>query len=65
MPIETFTYHLKAHTISNMLVSKVFVQKEGGGGGGGGGGSYDSYKYVFKSYKYVFKFRLFQVSGPP
>ena len=24
-----FTYHLKAHTISNMLVSKVFAQKKG------------------------------------
>ena len=32
MPIETFfTYHLKAHTISNKLVSKVFAQKKGGG----------------------------------
>ena len=31
-----FTYHLKAHTISNKLVSKVFAQKNGGGGGGGG-----------------------------
>ena len=25
-----FTYHLKAHTISNKLVSKVSVQKKGG-----------------------------------
>ena len=24
-----FTYHLKAHTISNKLVSKVFVQSKG------------------------------------
>ena len=46
-----FTYHLKAHTISNKLVSKVSAQKKGRGGGGGG--SYDSYKYVFK-------FRWFQ-----
>ena len=30
-------YHLKAHTISNKLVSKVSAQKKGGGGGGGGG----------------------------
>ena len=38
MPIETFfTYHLKAHTISNKMVSKVSAQKKGG---------YDSYKYV-------------------
>ena len=29
VPIETFTYHLKAHTLSNKLVSKVFVQKKG------------------------------------
>ena len=36
-----FTYHLKAHTISNKLVSKVFAQKKGEK-------SYDSYKYVFK-----------------
>ena len=42
-----FTYHLKAHTISNKLVSKVFAQKKGEK-------SYDSYKYVFK-------FRWFQV----
>ena len=41
-----FTYHLKAHTVSNKLVIKVSAQKKGGGGGGGG--SYDSYKYVFK-----------------
>ena len=32
-----FTYHLKAHTISNKLVSKVSAQKKGGE-------SYDSYK---------------------
>ena len=38
------TYHLKAHTISNKLVSKVSAQKKGGGGGGGG--SYDSLKCV-------------------
>ena len=38
---------LKAHTISNKLVSKVFAQKKRGE-------SYDSYKYVFK-------FRWFQV----
>ena len=25
-----FTYHLKAHTLSNKLVSKVFAQKKGG-----------------------------------
>ena len=50
MPIETFfTYHLKAHTISNKLVSEVFAQKKGET-------SYDSYKYVFR-------FRWFQV-GP-
>ena len=42
-----FTYHLKAHTISNKLVSKVFAQKKGGE-------SYDSYKYEFK-------FQWFQV----
>ena len=34
-------YHLKAHTISNKLVSKVSAQKKGEK-------SYDSYKYVFK-----------------
>ena len=28
-----FTYHLKAHTISNKLVSKVSAEKKGGGGG--------------------------------
>ena len=39
--IKTFTYHLKAHTISNKLVSKVSAQKKGEK-------SYDSYKYVFK-----------------
>ena len=50
MPIETFTYHLKAHKISNKLVSKVSAQKKGGK-------SYDSYKYVFK-------FRRFQVESP-
>ena len=38
--MRLFTYHLKAHTISNKLVSKVFAQKKRGGGGGGG--SYDS-----------------------
>ena len=27
-----FTYHFKAHTISNKLVSKVFAQKKGGKG---------------------------------
>ena len=36
-----FTYHRKAHTISNKLVSKESAQKKGGK-------SYDSYKYVFK-----------------
>ena len=36
-----FTYHLKTHTISKKVVSKVFAQKKGGE-------SYDSYKYVFK-----------------
>ena len=46
-----FTYHLKAHTISNKLVPIVFAQKKGGE-------SYDSYKYLFK-------FRWFQVSSPP
>ena len=52
MPIEFFfTYHLKAHTISNKLISKVFAQK-------GVEKSYDSYKYVFK-------FRWFQVASPP
>ena len=31
MPIEIFfTYHLKAHTLSNKLVSIVFAQKKGG-----------------------------------
>ena len=25
-----FTYHLKAHTISNKLVSNIFAQKKGG-----------------------------------
>ena len=29
MPIETFTYHFKAYTISNKIVSKVSVQKKG------------------------------------
>ena len=38
---------VKAHTISNKLVSKVSAQKKGG----------ESYG----SYKYVFKFRWFQV----
>ena len=28
--MRLFTYHLKAHTISNKLVSKVFAQKKGG-----------------------------------
>ena len=32
---------IKAHTISNKLISKVSAQKKGGE-------SYDSYKYVFK-----------------
>ena len=36
--ILNFKYHLKAHTISNMLVIKVSAQNKGGGGGGGGGG---------------------------
>ena len=34
-----FTYHLKAHTISNKMVSKVSAQKKGGK-------SYDCYKCV-------------------
>ena len=33
--LRFFTYHLKAHTISNTLVSKIFAQKKGGEGGGG------------------------------
>ena len=45
-----FIYHFKAHTISNKLVSKVFVQKKGEK-------SYDSYKYVLQ-------FRWFQVGSP-
>ena len=28
--MKLLTYHLKAHTISNKLVSKVFAQKKGG-----------------------------------
>ena len=39
--METFTYHLKAHKISNKPVSKVSAQNKGGE-------SYDSYKHVFK-----------------
>ena len=42
---------LKAHTISNKLVSKVFAQKKG--------------KISYDSYKYVFKFWWFQVPSPP
>ena len=42
-----FTYHLKAHTISNKLVSKVSAQKKG--------------KKSYDSYKYVLKFRWFPV----
>ena len=42
--------HLKAHTISNKLVSKVSAQKKGEK-------SYDRYKYVVK-------FRKFQVESP-
>ena len=38
---DFFTYHLKAHTISNKLVIKVSAQKKVGN-------SYDSYKYEFK-----------------
>ena len=49
-------YHLKAHIISNKLVSKVFAQKKGGGGGGGGGGSYDTQICV--------RFRWFLVESP-
>ena len=44
------TYHLKAHTISNKLVTKVSAQKKWGE-------SYDSYKYVFK-------FLLFRAYSP-
>ena len=47
---DLFTYHLKAHTISNKLVSKVFALKNG--------------KKSYDSYKYVFKFRWFQVQSP-
>ena len=43
-----FTYHLKAHTISNKLITKVSAQKKGE--------SYDSYKYLFR-------FRWFQVGS--
>ena len=39
--LKYFTYHLKAHSISNKLVSKVSAQKKGGN-------AYDSFKYVFK-----------------
>ena len=46
MPIETSTYHLKAHTISNKLVSKVFAQKKGGK-------SYDNSNIVQISVKYL------------
>ena len=31
---KNIIYHLKAHTISNKLVSKVSAQNKGGGGGG-------------------------------
>ena len=44
-------YHLKAHTISNKLVLKVFALKKGGK-------SYDSYKYLLK-------FRWFRYPPPP
>ena len=37
--LRHFTYHLKAHTISNKLISNVSAQKKGEK-------SYDSYKYV-------------------
>ena len=50
VPIDFFTYHFKAHTISNKLVSKVFAQKKGGK-------SYDSYKYVFPI-SLVFRYSL-------
>ena len=49
MPIETFYIHLKAHTISNKLVSKISAQKKGRK-------SYDSYN--------VFKFQRFEVESP-
>ena len=39
--LRYFTYHLKAHTISNEIVLKVSAQKKEEKG-------YGSYKYVFK-----------------
>ena len=48
--IFLFWYHLKAHTISNKLISNISAQKKE--------------KKRYDSYKYVFKFRRFEVKSP-